>query len=129
MAKGIDEGKSYGQIAKEIALEDPWVFSKSRATLIAVNEVGRAYGWGNHEPAVALQKEGYEMEKKWTTSHDEKVRRNHSQNEADGFIPLDKEFSGTGDEFAPSTNEIRCRCTSTHKIVAIKTASDRIVMK
>ena len=59
------------------------------------------------------------------TSHDEKVRPRHKANEykADGtpvgYIPLDQPFPGTLDQFAPSTNEIRCRCTSTHKIVGI----------
>lgn len=120
MEQGVADGKSYGQIAKEIESADPWVFSKTRAQLIAINEVGRAYGWANHEPAVELQRQGYIMEKEWTTSHDEKVRPNHTANEAAGLIPLDQAFPGTGDQFAPSINEIRCRCTSTHQIAGIK---------
>lgn len=31
-------------------MTDPFVFSKYRAKLIAVNETGRAFGWANHEP-------------------------------------------------------------------------------
>lgn len=120
MEQWVADGKSYGQIAKEIESADPWVFSKTRAQLIAINEVGRAYGWANHEPAVELERQGYILEKEWTTSHDDKVRHNHTKNEAAGPIPLDKPFPGTGDQFAPSTNEIRCRCTSTHQIVGIK---------
>lgn len=119
MEEGVANGNSYGQIAKEIQVEDPWVFSKARATLIAVNEVGRAYGWANHEPAVELQRQGYVVEKTWATSHDDKVRATHNANEAAGWIPLSAAFPGTLDQFAPSTNEIRCRCTSTHRIVAI----------
>lgn len=119
MEEGVANGDSYGQIAKQIQAEDPWVFSKSRATLIAVNEIGRAYGWANHEPAVELQREGYVLQKFWTTSHDDRVRPRHKANEAADWIPLDTAFPGTFDQFAPSTNEIRCRCTSTHRITAI----------
>lgn len=43
IADGLDDGKSYGQIAKEIREVDPFVFSKTRAKLISVNEIGRAY--------------------------------------------------------------------------------------
>lgn len=126
MENGVNDGKSYGEIAKEIQNEDPWVFSKARATLIAVNEVGRAYGWGNHEPALELQRQGYVLEKHWRTSQDDKVRPKHTANEAaiveghqPGWIPLDMEFPGTKDQFAPSVKEVRCRCTSTHRITAI----------
>lgn len=119
MERGVEQGQSYGQIAKDIQAEDPWVFSKTRAELIAVNEIGRAYGWANHEPAIELQREGYVLEKYWTTSHDDKVRKRHKANEAAGWIPLSQQFPGTGDQFAPSTNEIRCRCTSTHRITGI----------
>lgn len=119
MERGVEQGQSYGQIAKDIQAEDPWVFSKTRAELIAVNEIGRAYGWANHEPAIELQREGYVLEKYWTTSHDDKVRKRHKANEAAGWIPLDRPFPGTADQFAPSTNEIRCRCTSTHRITGL----------
>lgn len=126
MARAIDDGKSYGELAKEIQQEDPWVFSKARATLIAVNEIGHAYGWGNHEPAVELGRQGYVLEKHWRTSQDERVRAKHTANEEaivegheKGWIPLEMEFPGTKDQFAPSIKEIRCRCTSTHRITAI----------
>lgn len=120
ISKGLEEGQSYGEIAKQIQETDPFVFSKYRAKLIAVNEVGRAYGWANHEPARVLQGEGYVLQKEWTTSHDDKVRETHAANEGDGPIPLDSAFSGTGDQYAPSSVDINCRCTSSHKITAIK---------
>jgi hypothetical protein len=119
MEEGVAAGESYGKIAKKIRAESPWVFSAARAALIAVNEVGRAYGWANHEPAIELQRQGYVLEKIWATKEDEKVRRTHTANQAAGWIPLSASFPGTLDQFAPSTNEIRCRCTSTHRIVGI----------
>jgi hypothetical protein len=83
IADGVEQGLSYSAVAKQIRETDPFVFSKSRAELIAVNEIGRAYGFGTHEPArVLVEDEGYVMEKKWITSQDDKVRKAHKENEA-----------------------------------------------
>lgn len=116
---GVSAGSSYGEIAKQIREVDPWVFSKARSKTIAVNEVGRAYGWAAHEPGRELSKDGYVLEKKWASSDDDKVRPEHMQNEEAGWIPFDEEFPGTGDQYAPSF-DINCRCTSGDKVVAIK---------
>lgn len=89
--------------------------------MIAVNEIGRAYGWADHEPGRVLS-DNYEMEKKWETSNDEKVRPEHKANEDEGWIAFDKTWSATGDEYAPSM-DINCRCTSTDRITAIKTVN------
>ena len=67
LSDGVKLGKSYTQIAKEIRETQPFVFSKSRAQLIAVQETGQAYGWANFEPAREMQNRGYKMEKKWNT--------------------------------------------------------------
>lgn len=119
IADGLDNNGSYGSIAKDIQTLDPLVFSKTRAKLIAVNEVGRAYGWADSEPARVLSGD-YVMEKKWETSNDEKVRPDHVANQAEGWIPMEKSWKATGDEYAPS-HDINCRCTSTDRIVGIKT--------
>lgn len=120
LSSGVQEWLSYGDIAKQIRGTDPFVFSKTRAKLIAINEVGRAYWWANHEPGRVLTKEGYVLVKRWATSRDEKVRDTHAQNARDGDIAFDKNFSGTGDEYAPSSHDVNCRCTSTHEIVGIQ---------
>jgi hypothetical protein len=39
IANGLDDKLSYGDIAKRISETDPFVFSKSRGKLIAVNEI------------------------------------------------------------------------------------------
>lgn len=119
LSQGVKEGLSYTEIASQIRGTDPFVFSKTRAKLIAVNEVGRAYGWANHEPWRILSAD-YIMEKEWNTSGDEKVRPEHAQNGSDGWIPFESTFSGTGDDYAPSTVDFNCRCTSVHRIVGKK---------
>lgn len=92
---GVDAGKSYGMIAREIQDTDPWVFSKSRATLIAVQEVGQAYGFGNWQPVLDMMETGLEFEKLWVTSHDPKVRESHNDNEAQGWIPATEDWQAT----------------------------------
>ena len=82
IADGLDNNGSYGSIAKDIQTLDPFVFSKTRAKLIAVNEVGRAYGWADSEPARVLSAD-YVMEKQWETSNDEKVRPDHVANQSE----------------------------------------------
>jgi Phage Mu protein F like protein len=124
IADGLDNKGSYGSIAKDIEELDPFVFSKTRAKLISVNEIGRAYGWADSEPARVLSTD-YVMEKAWETSNDEKVRPEHAANQAEGWIAIDKSWDGTGDEYAPS-QDINCRCTSTDRIIGIKT-SDGII--
>lgn len=121
IADWLDNNGSYGSIARDIQELDPFVFSKTRAKLIAVNEIGRAYGWADSEPARVLSAD-YVMEKKWETSKDEKVRPTHVMNWEQGWIPMEKEWWATGDLYAPS-RDINCRCTSTDRIIGIKTAN------
>ena len=120
MRNGISDWDSYTAIAKRIREVDPFVFSRSRSKTIAVNEIGRSYWWANHEPGNVLSDDGYILEKSWQSSDDEKVRPTHNQNEEAWSIPFDEAFPWTDDQYAPSTNDINCRCTSTHKIVGIK---------
>ena len=117
LEKWISEGKSYSTIWAEINRLDPFVFSQSRWELIAIQETWKAYGWANFEPARKMQdEESFILQKKWVTSHDEKVRDSHNDNANEGRIDLNKEFSWTGDMYAPS-KQFRCRCTSTTKII------------
>lgn len=118
VGEGISAGKSYGQIAKEIEEDIPFAFSKSRAKLIAVNEVWRAYWFWYFEPVKEMQKEGYTMEKQWITSHDSKVRPTHMANQSEWWIDIDKNWNATNDEFAPSTHDINCRCFMNTRIVS-----------
>ena len=70
IADWIDEGLSYGQIAKQIRETAPFVFSRSRAKLIAVQEVGQAYWFGDYQPLLDMNKDyGFEFEKLWVTSN------------------------------------------------------------
>lgn len=108
--------KSYTKIAEEIEEVNPFVFSKERAKLIAIQETWQAYGWANYEPARKMKQKWYVMEKKWTTSHDDQVRDTHLANQEQGRIPLENLWVATGDMYAPS-KDFRCRCTSITRVI------------
>lgn len=117
--EGITEGLSYGQMADKIQKTQPFVFSKARAELIAITEIGRAYEFGNWLPMKDLERQGATVMKEWITAGDEKVRPSHTQNARDGLIPLNQLFSGTRDLYAPAKNRdpFRCRCATWYKVL------------
>jgi hypothetical protein len=95
------QGKDF--IAQLIVEKIP-EFSLIRATNIATTTVNQAVE-GSRE--LMYKDEGFKY-KKWLTVRDSKVRDDHIQNQADGWIPIDDEFS-SGDQSPGSA--FRCRCT------------------
>ncbi len=114
LLEAIKTGQSHQELSA--TLSNKFLFSKTRAKMIAVHEIGDAYEQGNYIPMQDAQAEGYEVMKKWLTVGDSRVTPSHRQNQGDGWIPLDKTFSGTGDERAPASNNPNCRCTTLFEI-------------
>jgi len=114
LLNGLKNKKTYNELAKEIS--DSFCFSPVRAKMIAVHEIGDAYGYGNYVPMVDTKAEGYKVNKKWLTVGDDKVTPTHTQNQSDGWIELDKLFSGTGDQYAPASDHPNCRCDTLYEI-------------
>jgi len=112
------ESATIGRSPQETAklIKDNYAFSKSRSQMIAQNEIGNAYEEGNLIPMKDAEAEGYTSTKAWLTVNDDKVEATHLQNQAQGFISLDKNFTGTDDERAPASNQPRCRCTTLYEI-------------
>jgi len=110
----VNEWLSYWEIAKWIRLKDPVVFSKSRAELIAVQEVGRAYEYWNYLPMKELVNKWEQVKKKWITAWDEKVRPAHRQNWNDWWIDMKLPFSWTKTNIAPQG--FRCRCSTAYLV-------------
>jgi len=114
-----ESGASYSETSKLIQQQGlAGVFSKARGELIAVTEIGRAYGKGNHIPVIDFNTEfgdTHKAEKKWQTANDVNVRDTHAANEDDGWIDLEKLHTGTDEEFAPS-QDFRCRCVEIYRI-------------
>jgi hypothetical protein len=103
----LDEGWSYTQTAREIQKLYDGPISRQRAQLIATNESAQAYEAGNRAFADTLVDDGVEMEKMWTTSHDDRVSDGCEENESDGWIPIDQPHS-SGDQEPPRFPGCRC---------------------
>ena len=110
----VDEWLSNSQIAKRISEKDPFIFSKARWELIAVQEIGRAYEYWNYLPMKQLKDKWEIVKKKWITAWDEKVRPEHRKNWEDNWIDLEIPFSWTQSKIAPTW--FRCRCSVVYDI-------------
>lgn len=107
VSTGLDEGWSYNQLSREIQKLYDGPISRDRAQRIAVFETGQSYEAGNRAFADSLTDDGVEMEQKWMTSEDAKVRPEHAANEAEGWVPLGHVFS-SGDSEPPTDPGCRC---------------------
>jgi hypothetical protein len=103
----LDEGWSYNDTAKEIRKLFDGPISTDRARLIATHEAAQAYEAGNRAFADSIRDDGIEMEKMWTTSHDDRVSDGCATNESDGWIPIDQPHS-SGDQEPPRFPGCRC---------------------
>lgn len=117
LQEALQSGQSYTETARQ--LTEAFGFSPDRAQMIAVNEIGHAYEWGNYVPMQDAKAKGYKVEKKWSTVHDNRVTDECKANEAmsketDGWIPLDTPFD-SGDDTAPRDSNPRCRCTTLYR--------------
>lgn len=110
IADGLADGQSYAQIAKSIATAFD-EFSRTRAQLISITEVGNAYEAGAQQAAQVLAS-GFPMEKSWLTAEDDRVEEECAGNAMDGWLPLDANFS-SGD-MRPLAHP-RCRCTCLYR--------------
>ena len=97
---GHAERKSYAELASELRARfvefgalKPQRHIRDRATLIAVTEIGEAYGEGQIELGREMEKSGLTMEKSWLTVGDDRVTANCRFNQSEGWIPLAKAFS------------------------------------
>lgn len=92
------------------------MFSKNRADLIAINQIGKAKQYGEWIANKEYSDAGYLVLKYWSTVNDNRVTRSHTANQNQGWIHIDKYFTGTGDKIAPASNNPRCRCAIQYEI-------------
>lgn len=91
------DGWSYDRLANEIrdrfegfAIGKPQQHIQSRAHLVAVTEVGNAYEEAAHIAAHDLQAGNLAMQKRWSTTGDDRVSDGCLANEAESWIPLNQ---------------------------------------
>lgn len=118
LADAIETGQSYQETAAKIKAQgEAGVFSRARAELIAVNQVGRAYGTGTDETVRDYaEKAGTILQKAWQTVEDTQVTEECQANQSQGWIGIQQGFS-SGDEYAPRSSNPRCRCATLYKQV------------
>lgn len=118
LIESAEKGRSYSETAKIIRDQgDAGVFSRARGELIAVNQVGRAYGEGNMEIVDKfIARTGTTVQKYWQTIEDDRVTPECAANEAEGWIGFNTAFS-SGDENAPRESNPRCRCVTAFRVV------------
>jgi hypothetical protein len=106
IANALDTGQSYQKTAQEIRATFDG-FTRERAQRIAVFETGKSYEAGNRALVDEISGAGIEMQERWVTSHDDKVRPEHAANEAEGWQPLNHVYS-SGDTEPPTDPGCRC---------------------
>jgi len=109
-------GKSYNEVAKTI--KENFAFSQERAQMIATNEIGHAYEYGNRVPMDELKEQGYTVTKRWSTTGDDKVTEQCNDYADLKWIELDDTFisdAGTEDQEAPRDTNPNCRCTTLYE--------------
>lgn len=107
---GLDKGDSYTKIANSIREQgNAGVFSKARAQTIAIDQITRAYSFGQKlQVDEFIQRTGARMSKMWSTVRDDKVSPDIcAPNEQQGWILWDDVFQ-SGDSTVPG--HINCRC-------------------
>lgn len=116
LTEAAETGQSYQETGKKIMAQgEEGVFSQFRAEMIATNEIGHAYGEGNHEMVdIYKQETGAMMEKYWITVQDDRVTEECAANEAMGWIGYNEHFL-SGDDIAPRNTNPRCRCDTGYR--------------
>lgn len=127
VADGAEQGLSYTEVGNLIAAEFE-AFAppknivdilldkaavRSRAEIVAIQELSMAYEAGNAIVVDDLVAGGLVMEKKWQTANDGKVDQDIcAANQAQGWIPYADDFQ-SGHATAPG--HVICRCATLHR--------------
>ncbi len=114
LSRGIEEGWSYGRVAKEIvakyasyAAPRGQLGMPTRAHLIAVTENAKAYEASHLAMAREIDAAGLPMLKEWGVSGDERTCEVCEGNGGDGPVKLEDAFS-SGDLMPPAHPACRC---------------------
>lgn len=119
VAQWVQKMKSKEEIVEEIQKLSK-VFWKNRADLIAINQIGKAFQYGNFVGMKEYHDAGYLTLKEWSTVGDNRVTKTHTQNQSDWYRELNEVFSGTGDLIPPASDNPRCRCALLYRIGNIR---------
>lgn len=100
---GVVDGLGVDEVAKQIS-DQYTMFGRVRSKLIAHNEIAQVH---SQAEMLSYKESGVVESKYWWSAHDDKVSRGCLANQAQGSIPLNKEFQ-SGHQAPP--RHPRCRC-------------------
>ncbi len=111
------DGKSYWQIAKDIIWQiGSGTLSKSRAEMIAVNQLANAYEFSRRETITVIEdKYPVQYQKQWSTVNDARVTPLCSNNQNQWWISKWQSFA-SWDFIAPRVWNPRCRCRINYRL-------------
>lgn len=126
LLEAAEKGSSYTDTAARIKQQAvKGVFSNSRAELIAVREIGKAYTHGNRDMIKQYIRETSAiMEKEWLTVQDDKVTKECQANEEAGWLGFEEQFPSS-DINSPRDSNPRCRCDTGYR--RINTQGEEII--
>jgi hypothetical protein len=110
---GIEKGRSYGEVARDLRSPEFGAFSKQRAETIAVTENAYSYEQGSRSLVDDIEAVGIKMEKQWSTVGGDACEEICGPNEAEGWIAADDAFQ-SGDMQPPG--HPNCRCTTLYRV-------------
>lgn len=122
--QGLENGHSYDRIARAIKAKFESYAElpkrgpshiRSRAQLVAITELGNAYQQGNIDGVRAAMSTGLKFEKKWLTVGDKRVSAGCKENQAAGWIDIDKEFPSGSDRPLRFPG---CRCSALYRRIS-----------
>lgn len=118
ITKGLQEWKSYNEVAQDIINQtEKWILSPARAQLIAVRELGDAYENGRRTTLEKhMQTTGDRAEKIRDTVNDSRVTPQCRANQDKWWILFNEKFP-SGDDQAPRNANVRCRCTTSYRLL------------
>jgi len=126
IVRGTEEKRTYTQIAEDIRTKysefsepKPQAHIRDRAELIAVNEIGLAAQSAGYDENMAFFDDGWDVEKFWNNTGDEKVSDGCLENTDAGWIPLDEPFPGEGEVMFPPRFP-GCRCALSFRMLGRK---------
>lgn len=119
------EGISYTRLSKMISdkfSEFATGGDNPRSRRIAVYELGDAYEAGNETAARELEAAGVDVERKWVTIGDDRVRPSHRDSQVEGWQSMDYVFSSGA---MRSPTDPGCRCVMIYRRKRLTPAEKR----
>lgn len=114
---GILEQQTPQEVWEQISKLNKNIFSRNRAQLIATREIWKANEVWWRTVVQQFTDKWAAVQKQWLTVNDSRVTPSHLVNQEQWWISVNETFAGTWDDIAPASDNPRCRCTVTYRVL------------